>query len=286
MGAILDRLHVAATSQGWPGIVLLEFMHHDGPVMQCLRRQCTSRRFPLYTKHTWDRGFVTRGGRMESPLSKERKRQIDRKRRALARDLGTEVEFVDRTLDPSIVEEFLVMEAAGWKGKEGGYALAQSPETAAWFREWYPRWAEAGRIAMVCVNAGDTTIAMQCYVRAGDGAFCARTAYDERYAKYGPGAMVIALGTEHLLHHSDAQWIDSLADEGNALMAEMLPERRTMSTVLIGTGGLVDRSFVAALPVMYGLVGAAGDLRDRATSSHERRGRDLNPRTQFPRSTH
>ena len=77
-----------------------------------------------------------------------------------------------------------------------------------------------------------------------------RTAYDEGYAKYGPGAMLIAAGTEYLLEHTDAQWLDSSTDKGNAFLLELLPERRNLSTLLIGTGGRLDRAVVSALPAM------------------------------------
>ena len=60
--------------------------------------------------------------------------------------------------------------------------------------------------------------------------------------------MLIAAGTEYLLEHTDAGWIDSSTDKDNAFLLELLPERRNLSTVLIGTGGALDRRAVSALP--------------------------------------
>jgi hypothetical protein len=263
VGGLLDGLHDAAENHGWPGILLLDMLHNDGPVAQSLRRASEERRFPFFTKEIWDRGMVNRGGSWEDPLTKERKRQLGRRRRALTRESGGEVSMVDRTLDPSVVEEFLVMESGGWKGQEGGLAFARDPHTAAWFREWYPGWAAAGRVIMLCLYAGDIPIAMQCYVRGGEGIFCFRTAYDESYSKYGPGAMLIAGGTEYLLEHTDARWIDSSTDKGNAFLLELLPERRSLSTVLIGTGGRLDKSVVSALPAMTTVVGELRKVQQR-----------------------
>ena len=215
--------------------------------------------------------MVNRGGRWEDPLTKERKRQLGRRRRALTRESGGEVSMIDRTLDPSVVDEFLVMEAGGWKGQQGGLAFARDPHTAAWFREWYPGWAAAGRLVMLCLYAGDVPIAMQCYLRAGDGIFCFRTAYDEAYSKYGPGAMLIAGGTEYLLEHTDARWIDSSTDRGNAFLLELLPERRNLSTVLIGTGGKLDQRVVSALPAMTKVVGELRQVQKRLARTRSRR---------------
>jgi hypothetical protein len=270
--AQLDALHDAADNDGWPGILLMDFLHNDGPVARSLRRMCEERGFPLFTKEIWDRGMVSRGGSWEDPLTKERKRQLGRRRRALTRDAGGEVSLVDRTHDPSIVDEFLVMEASGWKGQEGGLAFARDPHTAAWFREWYPGWAAAGRIVMLCLQVGAVPIAMQCYVRAGDGIFCFRTAYDEGYSKYGPGAMLIAGGTEYLLEHSDARWIDSSTDKGNTFLLELLPERRKLSTVFIGTGGMLDKRVVWALPAMNKAVGEVRQMQRRWATRSSRRG--------------
>jgi CelD/BcsL family acetyltransferase involved in cellulose biosynthesis len=270
VGAFLDALHGAARNKGWPGILLMDFLHDDGPVAEGLRRMSATRGFPVFTKEVWDRGMVTRDGRWADPLTKERARQLGRKRRGLTRDCGGEVSLVDRTLDPSVVDEFLVMEASGWKGKAGGLAFASDPHTAAWFREWYPSWATAGRVMMLCLNVGDVSIGMQCYIRAGDGIFCFRTAYDEAYSKYGPGAMLIAAGTEYLLEHTDAGWIDSSTDKDNAFLLELLPERRNLSTVLIGTGGALDRRAVSALPAMTKAVGEVRNAQKRWAQTRSR----------------
>ncbi len=267
VGALLDGLHDAAKNDGWPGILVVDYVNNDGPVAQCLRGASEERGFPVFTKEVWDRGMVNRGGKWENPLTKERQRQLGKRRRALTRDAGAEVRVVDRTLDPAVVEEFLVLEATGWKGQDGGLAFGRDPHTAAWFREWFPRWAAAGRVVLLCVNVGDSSIAMQCYLRSGDGIFCFRTAYDEAYAKYGPGAMLIAAGTEYLREHTDAQWLDSSSDKGNAFLLELLPERRNLSTLLIGTGGRLDRGVVSALPAMTTMVERLRRVQTRRRAS-------------------
>ena len=54
---------------------------------------------------------------------------------------------------------------------------------------------------------------------------------------------------------------------GNTFFFGMLPERRTISTILIGTGGIVDRSLVSALPTMTKLVVAEKRVRKRLARS-------------------
>lgn len=263
VGALLDALHSAASQQSWPGIVVLDKLGTDGPVSQALGRMCRVRGFPVFAKDTWERGMVSRGGRWESPLKRSRERQIGRTRRALTRDTGAEVTLIDRTFDPSVVDDFLRIEVEGWKGKEGGLAFAKDAATTAWFREWYAGWSATGRLVALCLTVGEVPIAIEFFIHAGDGIFCFRGAYDEKYAKYGPGAMVFADCTKYLFDNTDAAWMDSATDKDNPLMSEMLPEHRTISMLYVGVGGPLDRSVVKSLPGLTRLVTGQRRLRDR-----------------------
>lgn len=263
MGSLLDALCRASKHNGWPGIVALAWAAHDGPVMDCLRRACRIRGLPLFTEHVWDRGVVRRDGRWKRPLGKTRGRKLSTSRRMLSRDANAEVKLVDRTLDPSVVEDFLIMEMTGWKGRQGGLAFAKDAHKTAWFREWYERCSAAGRLIVLCLQVGEVPVAIEFFVRAGDGLFCFRGAYDNAYSKYAPGAMALVDSMRYLLEHTDALWMDSATDEGNAFLLEIFPDRRTLSNVYIGVGGVVDRSSVKALSAMTGLAAAQRRLRTR-----------------------
>lgn len=142
------------------------------------------------------------------------------------------------------------MESSGWKGRDGGTAFAREPRKVAWFYEWCDYWRAAGRLIVFALNIDDTSIAMDYFVRAGEGIFAFRTAYDETYSMYGPGTMLLEADMKLLLEQTDALWLDACTDPNNTFLLSMLPERRTTSTVFIGTGGAVDRALVSALPAM------------------------------------
>ena len=218
---------------------------------------------PTFTKESWQRGFVTRVGRWENPLSRKRQNEIARLRRALANDHRAGVTLVDRTLDPVMVTEFIRMEASGWKGRSEGSAIARTPERIAWFKEWWEWWSRAGRLQGLAVHVGDTPIAMQYSLLAGDGVFLFRTAYDDSYAKYGPGALMLQDVLETLLNQTEALWVDSSTDPQNEFLLKMLPERRTIAMLLIGTGGMIDRRAVASMPIMTRGVEELRRLRQR-----------------------
>jgi CelD/BcsL family acetyltransferase involved in cellulose biosynthesis len=261
--ALLMGLGEGATGDGLPGIIAFKRIGDDGPVARSMLRATGGRGLPVFVKDTWERGTVSRAGQWDSSLGESRRREIARLRRVLARRSENEVTVVDRTTDPDAVEDFLEMEASGWKGSGHGSAFARDPATVAWFREWRDRWVASGRLFVWALNVGDVSIAMQWFVRSGDGLFFFRMAYDPAYSQYSPGRMLLSSALEDLRQQTDAQWVDSCADRDNRFILGMLPEPRTLSMILIGTGGRLDRSLVSALPAMTALVEARGKAQDR-----------------------
>jgi hypothetical protein len=263
IGALLEGLRGAAKCGDLPGIVSLKRVGDDGPVVESLHRKAGAAGLPIFTKDTYERGVVTRSGKWANPLSGSRRREIGRRRRLLERDTGSELLVVDRTKDPAAVADFLTIEASGWKGQGLGMALALDPRKVAWFHEWYAYWTETGRLTVLALNLGDTSIAMQYFIRAGDGIFVYRVAHDAGYPKYGLGQMLFESAMELLYKDTDAEWMDACTDPDNAFFLAMLPERRTTSMLLIGTGGLVDRACVSAMPTMSRVVAAQRQARQR-----------------------
>jgi hypothetical protein len=267
VGALLDGLQDGAKRGDVPGIMSLKRLGDDGPVAHSLRRQSGARGLPVHTKESYERGMVNRDGRWENPLSGSRRREIARRRRLLAREAGQEVHMVDRSQHPEAATDFLMIEASGWKGRDDGTAYARDPQKVAWFYEWCDYWRASGRLTVLALHLGDTPIAMQYFIRSGDGLFLYRIAYDERFPKYGLGQMLLESAMAWLFQETDALWLDACTDPNNEFLLAMLPERRTTSMVLIGTGGMVDRTFVSATPTMSRAVVAQRRVRKRLVRS-------------------
>jgi hypothetical protein len=249
-GALLDGLQREAKAGRLPGILSLNRVDEHGPVVAALRQSSAIRGMPVFTKETWTRGLVTRTGQWEQPVSPQRRSKNARRRRMLARDTGLELSVVDRTHDPTAPEEFLKLEASGWKGRGHGTAFARDQAKIAWFHEWVDHWTQTGRVTLLALNVGDTSIAFRYILRAGEGSFLFRTAYDANYAKYGPGSLLLESVLAMQFEQTEAIWLDSSTDPDNSFLLEMLPERRTISMLLIGTGGTVDRRVISTMPII------------------------------------
>ena len=106
-------------------------------------------------------------------------------------------------------------------------------------------------------------IAMNIWLRSGRTAFGWKMAYDEAYAKWGPGSLLMEATTETAFADGTIDTIDSCNRDTSAALAQIWPERREIADLLID-------------------VSPGGSLRGRLTALSEtlfRHGRGLARRT-------
>ncbi len=59
------------------------------------------------------------------------------------------------------------------------------------FRTVCRSFRELGRLHLLSLEANGERVAMACNVRAGEGIFCLKIAFDERWRRYSPGAQLM-----------------------------------------------------------------------------------------------
>ena len=175
----------------------------------------------------------------------KKRKELRRQERRLA-ELGA-VSFDDPREPEAWIEEFLALEARGWKG-EGHTAMKDDPMARELFRA-YCRGAHArGRWMAMALRLDGRAIAMKCNLRAGDGALAFKIAYDEELAKFSPGVL---LELEHVrrLHEPGApRWVDSGAAAEHPMINHLWRDRAGIETLVTPVrhgGSLV----VAAFPL-------------------------------------
>ena len=133
------------------------------------------------------------------------------------------------------VEEFLRLEAAGWKGREGS-ALACSEANRRFATEVFAAAFERGRLHMVGVDLDGRPLARCCSFLAGEGSFAFKTAYDEEFSRYSPGviAEVDRIRQFHAL--PGVQWMDSFTAQDNEVLNAVWKGRRRIARLAIGAG--------------------------------------------------
>jgi CelD/BcsL family acetyltransferase involved in cellulose biosynthesis len=197
----------------------------------------------------YTRALLCRESDAENYLKTGARRELRRQEKRLAA-VGKVEHRTLATLDelPRWIDEFLALEASGWKGKRGS-ALACSEKNRRFAAELFTGAFERGRLLMVGIDLDGKPIARYCALSAGEGAIAFKTAFDESLRKYGPGTLAV-LDMIALFHQSDGlQWMDSYTGPNNAMIAALWKHRRTVQRVAVATD-LRGELALAALPLL------------------------------------
>lgn len=217
----------------------------DGPALAALDRVLAASSRAHYTAEEENRAVLTGGGTaaayLDNAMSAKKRKELRRQRNRLA-DEGTltfeRVEDADSLAEWT--DEFLALEAAGWKGA-GGSALASASDTRAFFAETLAGAAAAGRLERLALRLDGRAIAMLANFITAPGAYSFKTAFDEDYARFSPG-MLLQLENLALLERPGIQWTDSCAVEGHPMIERLWRDKRRMVSRNIAIGGPLRRA--------------------------------------------
>ena len=250
LSALLRWFH-----SGEAGASLLElgYIAGDGPLRRLLLDSCNALGLLSLATDAYTRGLWTKTGLAAdapgSAVSGELRRRLRRKERRLSERGRVEHLALESEEEAGRwIEEFLRLEASGWKGS-GGTALAHSAACRRYFEEVAKSASRRGRLLMLGIDFEGRPIARRCAFVAGEGAFAFKTAYDEEFAGYSPGAMLELDSIRQLDALPDLRWMDSCAAPDNLLINRVSNDRRTIDSLTIGTGALGEL-VVSGLPLL------------------------------------
>jgi len=234
--AVLSEL-VDYALEGGPRqrILVLDWISADGPLGPAIASVVDGRPGRPLRYEQFERALLERrpdGDYLEETLRPHHRREFRRQARRLGEELGAPIETRDVTDDPALVERFMELEAAGWKGRRGT-AFAQQPEHAAFFRELCDSFRSAGRLQMLALSAGDTVAALKCNLLSGDEVFGFKIAFDESLSRFSPGVQLeVAMVTEFHDRMPHAR-MDSCAAPDNEMINRLWPDRRPLVSYAI-----------------------------------------------------
>jgi len=167
-------------------------------------------------------------------MSKSRRQGLERQRRQLARAGALAFSVVrEPAAVAAAIEEFLALEASGWKARRES-ALACDPATAALTRRMAEGLARRGRLAVHALRLDGRPLAMGVILYSGAGAFTWRTAFDENHRRASPGVLLLEDTTRSLLIDAAVAVTDSCNHRDIGFQAERWPERHELVDLLIG----------------------------------------------------
>jgi CelD/BcsL family acetyltransferase involved in cellulose biosynthesis len=130
------------------------------------------------------------------------------------------------------LEDFLALEAAGWKGRRGT-ALMQHPADAAFVRAAASALAAQGRFLVVSLVRGGRTLASGFVMRAGDRACFVKIAMDESASRNSPGVQLALDLTRHLCADPGIALADSAADCERLMIDHLWRGRTVIADVFV-----------------------------------------------------
>jgi hypothetical protein len=138
------------------------------------------------------------------------------------------------------MEEFLLLEASGWKGKKRT-AMLSDRLRAAFAREAVNNLAEIDAARIHTIDLDGKAIASMIVLLMNGDAYTWKTAFNEDFARYSPGKILTAQITDWHLDDANIIRTDSCAVPDHPIMSRLWREREAMGTLLIGLKPNSDR---------------------------------------------
>lgn len=133
----------------------------------------------------------------------------------------------------TLVEPFLVLEQASWKGREGS-ALACDVANRALFRAVARDGAAQGGFEMAVLEAGDRVLAISTQLRGRGRRYGFKTAYDESLAAFAPGVLLL----DWLTREAGCDLpLDSCARPDAQPVSRLWPDRCELVDCRVALGG-------------------------------------------------
>jgi CelD/BcsL family acetyltransferase involved in cellulose biosynthesis len=251
-GAVITAwLDFMAGEPGFPDLWLVPFLPREGAFAQALtealaRRHGASCDFGVHRRALLAPEPAERARYLERAIGPKKRKELRRQEKRL-REAGAVSRATVR--EPAAIgvalAEFLALEAAGWKGRAGTAAQAHSP-TRAFMEEAVTALAATGQASVTRLAVDGRAIAALVMLISGATTWCWKIAYDEDFARFSPGVLLLSDATRALLDQGACARADSCATADHPMIDHVWRERLLVSDRLVRVGPGATVAFVLA----------------------------------------
>jgi CelD/BcsL family acetyltransferase involved in cellulose biosynthesis len=233
----IDRDIPAAVLQAFTGSLESPLMLHSVETDGAFWDYLSTRNTHFAVLDTWQRAALRLSGTFDAWFEGNFDRKRRKEYRRLQARLGEMGTFEQASFSPgegiaAWIDDLLTLEAAGWKGKRGT-ALAIDPALEAATRQALAALADAGKLRMWKLSLDGKAIAVMHGIVEGDQAWLGKIAYDEAFARFSPGVLLILHATEQLMTEERLARVDSCAIPGHPMIENIWRDRIGMADVII-----------------------------------------------------
>lgn len=232
-----------------PGPVLFESVPDRGPFLATLRRAASNTGRRVETFDEFQRGTYRPDQLAQDYLkathSRGRRYKFRKWRSRLGRDGTLELQWLKPNGDlKPWLGAFQDLEAGGWKGRSGT-AIASSRHDIAFFGDVLTAFHVNRRLLFWNLALDDKPVAMLFGVRHGRHVALGKITYDENYAQFSPGALLLLDCMDQLYREGATDFVDSCGRPGNAMIDALWRDRLAIGDVLVSASGATNYMFLA-----------------------------------------
>ncbi len=228
-----------------PSVLVVPHARMEGAFVSLLRAVAVSRNLTVGETDLFDRPMLQSSedgeAYLDRSISTKHRRERRRQRRLLS-EAGSLHHDVARQPDDVRfrMEEFLNLEASGWKGRRRS-AMVIDRYRAAFAREAITNLAETDNVRIHTLNLDGKAIASTIVFVMGGTAYTWKTAYSEDHAHCSPGQLLMEDLTISHLDDPNIDVTDSCAVPDHPVMSRIWRQRCPMGTLIVGLKPAGDR---------------------------------------------
>ncbi|MCC2113352.1 MAG: GNAT family N-acetyltransferase, partial [Hyphomicrobiales bacterium] len=185
------------------GTLVMPYLRRNGPVYQALQSMADRGERRLEDIEAFERAMISTDlsgpEYLNAMISGSRQKTYRRFRRRLE-DEGELTFHHHQTIREFVpaFEEFLALEASGWKGRSGT-AIAELPDDQAFFAATLPVLAARKAARLYALRLNGKPIAMMLAILQKRDLYAWKMAFDEAYAARSPGVLMMIDATRHMI---------------------------------------------------------------------------------------
>lgn len=223
------------SSSPWSFALVIRNLEQGGEVHRALQRACDAAGYRLHDSAPRQRAMLLPEDTGPQALKRNLRKQhaeVERCKRRVAEGGELSWHIHRDAIEPRVVEDFLRLEHAGWKGEEGS-SLRAHPAEEAFFQEMVQGFASEGRALFTELRLAGQTIASTSNLVSGATGFAFKVGWDPAYRKNGIGI----LNEAELVRNApqviaDLQAFDSGAEPAS-FIEKLWPGRRSLVTSIV-----------------------------------------------------
>ncbi len=209
----------------------------DLPIDSRFYRQLRQASGQLSVLNKWQRASLKVVGDFDTwfadNFDKKRRKEFKRLRNRLAEQGVLKLETLNQSSDFSrYVDDFMELESRGWKGKRGTAIKAQAEKSSA-FHNICEKLHANGRLRFWILRFNGHAIAALFGIVSGSQAQIVKIAYDENFAKYSPGVLLVLDATEAFFAEPGLEMVDSCAIPDHPMINRIWRDRLAFADVLV-----------------------------------------------------